>query len=224
MTDPETLAQHTGKFGWIYPDSVHFNDHEKLPGNFLHFKVIKIWIWVGKKADKPVVNGIQFFYRNMLDGKEFTPGEHRGTDNFEEKHEITLASNEYITDFHIRIDQEVSQIGFTTNKSPKKLFGGDQGEDKITELNDPNKPVIIYAPFGCTKDTLQSCGVFYVNKKEFMKVSFAGYFELRCLIRKRPEFKKKCDEGTYNQSDSILLKACNLPDTAFNAIIKYCLY
>lgn len=221
MVDIQSLAQHTGKYGWIYPDSKHFNDHEKLEPNFLQYKVTKVKIWTGSKGNKKVISGIQFFYKSLIDGKEFTPGAHKG-ELEDGQDEIKLESNEYFVDFHIRIDSEVTQIGFTTNKKRKFLFGSEVGEDKITELKD--KKVIVYAPFGCVDKELQSCGVFYVDKREFLKVSFNGYFELRFLLRNRPDFKKKCEESIFQSSDVVLFRACCLPDTAFNSIIKYCLY
>ncbi|MCQ2820953.1 MAG: hypothetical protein MJ252_27155 [archaeon] len=222
MVDISALSKHTGKFGYIYPDSIHFNDHEKLPGNFLQYKVTKVSVWTGTKNQKKIINGIQFFYKNLVDGKEFTPGEHKGEGGLEGREEIVLGNNEYLTDFHIRFDQEITQIGFTTNKGKKCLFGGEAGEDKKTELSD--KQIIIYAPFGCVKDELQACGVFFVDRKEFMKVAFEGYFQLRTLLKKRPEFKQNAEKLPLGESDKILLKASCLPDTAFNSIIKYCLY
>ena len=222
MSETESIVQHTGKYGWIYPDSNHFNDKEALGGNFLHYKVIKVKVWTGVKENKTIINGIQFFYRNLMDGKEFTPGPHKGEIGLNGQEEIVLKSNEYFVDFHIRIDQEVTQIGFTTNKGEKFLFGGETGEDKITELKGKN--VIVFAPFGCFKNELQSCGVFYLDKKEFLKVSFSGYFELRFLLKNKPDFKKKCEEKKFSVEDSVLLRACTLPDTAFNSIIRFCLY
>lgn len=215
------LVQHTGKFGWIYPDSTHFNDFDELGSDFLNYKVERIRVFTGKKENKKIINGIQFFYKNVLTGKEYTPGPHKGEVGMDGQEEIKLGPNEYLVDFHIRIDQEVTQIGFTTNKGNKTLFGGEVGEDKITELGTNN---IIFAPFGCFNNELQSCGVFYYDKKEYLKVSFSGYFQLRFLLKNKPEFKKKCEEKNYSHPYDVLLRACNLPDTAFNSIIKFCMY
>lgn len=221
MAEKDLVCYHTGKFGWIYPDSIHFNDQEKLPGNFVQFKVTKIWIWTGTKNGKKIINGLQFFYRNMVDGKEFTPGEHKGNANLEGKEEIVLESNEYLVDFHIRIDQEVTQIGFTTNKKDKQVFGGETGEDKIINLKE--KDAVIFAPYGCYKDNLQSCGVYWYNRKEYAKKYFAGYFELRYLVQKKQGFKEAAEKLKLDESNKVLLKVCSLPPPQFNAIIRFCL-
>lgn len=221
MVEAESLIEHTGKFGWIYPDSKHFNDNEALGQNYLQYKVTSIRIWTGQKENKKIINGIQFFYKNLFNGKDFTPGPHKGEVGLTGQEEIKLEGNEYLVDFHIRFDQEITQIGFTTSKNRKFLYGGEAGEDKDTELTGRNK--IIYAAFGCTNNELQACGVFYVDKKEYMKVTFSGYFQLRFLLKNKPDFKKKCEEGTYDEANKALLRACSLPDTAFNSIIKYCM-
>lgn len=222
MKESLELLQRTGKFGWIYPDSKHFNESKDLKGEFYNYRVTKVKIWTGLKENKKIVNGIQFFYKNLQDGKEFTLGEHKGDVGLKDTFQIDLEKNEYLVDFHIRIDQEVTQIGFTTNKGKKYLYGGEIGEDKITDLGDHNS--IIFFPFGCFLNELQSCGVYYVNRKEFMRVYFSGYFELRYLLKKKPEFKEKCEKLSLDESNKALLRVCSLPDTHFNAIIRFCLY
>ena len=224
MTSIEKIAQRSGKFGWIHPDSKHFDDLEFLGDNFLNYKVTKIKIWSGKKDQKTIVNGIQFFFKSLIDGKEVTPGEYKGEQGLEKCDELVLNQNEYLVDYHVRIDTEVTQIGFTTNKGRVFKIGGEVGEDKITMIKDKG-PAIILAIFGCYGPELQSCGVVYVTKKDYMEALFLGYFELKYLLKKNEEFKKatQAKESSLPQSDKVLLKACLLPDAAFNQIIKFCL-
>ena len=224
MLNTETLYKRSGKYGWIHPDSKHFDDLDFLGENFLNYKVTKIKIWSGKKEQKTIVTGIQFFYKSLIDGKEVTPGEYKGEQGLEKCDELVLQQNEYLVDFHIRIDTEVTNVGFTTNKGRVFKIGGDVGEDKITLISE-NGPAIILAIFGCYGPELQSCGVGYVTKKDYMEALFLGYFELKFLLKKNEEFKKKLleKESTLEQSDKILLKTCLLPDASFNQIIKFCL-
>ena len=224
MTNIEKIAQRSHQIGWIHPDSNHFDDSEFLGDNFLYYKVTKIKIWSGKKEKKTIVNGIQFFYKSLIDGKEVTPGEYKGEQGLEKCDELVLNQNEYLVDYHVRIDTEVTQIGFTTNKGRVFKIGGEVGEDKMTMIK-YNGPVIILAIFGCYGPELQSCGVVYVTKKDYMEALFLGYFELKYLLQKNEEFKKNAQskESSLQESDKVLLKTCLLPDDAFNQIIKFCL-
>ena len=74
-------------------------------------------IWVGKKDDDVVIQGIQSFFKNIQTGEEITEGERRDKQTpFTSVHEFKLEPDEYINDFYIRIDLNVIEIGFTTNK------------------------------------------------------------------------------------------------------------
>ena len=42
MTNIEKIALRSHQFGWIHPDSKHFDDSEFLGDNFLYYKVTKI--------------------------------------------------------------------------------------------------------------------------------------------------------------------------------------
>ncbi|MCQ2821140.1 MAG: hypothetical protein MJ252_28100 [archaeon] len=222
MEEAEKLLERTGKYGWIYPDSTHFNEAKDLKKEYYKYKVSKVKIWTGNKENKLVINGIQFFYRVTNKKDEMTLGEHKGETNLKDTFQIELERNEHLTDFHIRIDQEVTQIGFTTSKGKKYLYGSETGEDKIINLKD--KDVVIFAPYGCFKNELQSCGVYYFSRKEFMKMYFSGYFELRYLIKKKQGFKENAEKLNLDESNKTLLRVCSLPDNQFNAIIRFCLY
>ena len=221
MEGADKLLQRTGKYGWIYPDSIHFNEARDLHNEFWKHKVSRVKIWTGMKDNKLVINGIQFYYKKQDQKDEFSLGEHVGQTNLKDTFEIKLEQNEYLTDFHIRIDQEVTQIGFTTNKKDKQVFGGETGEDKIINLKE--KDAVIFAPYGCYKDNLQSCGVYWYNRKEYAKKYFAGYFELRYLVQKKQGFKEAAEKLKLDESNKVLLKVCSLPPPQFNAIIRFCL-
>lgn len=224
MLNNENIYKRSGKYGYIYPDSKHFDDLEFLGDNFLNFKVVRMKIWTGKKDSKQIINGIQFFYKNLLNGKEVTSGEYKGEEGLERCEEFVLNPSEYLIDFHIRIDTEVTNIGFTTNKGRKFQLGGEAGEEKITLIKE-NGPSIVLAIFGCYGTDLQSCGVIYVTRKDYLEALFLGYFELKYLLKKNEEIKNNIlsKEQSLELADKVLLKTCLLPDASFHQVIKYCL-
>ena len=219
----DEIFHYGGKFGWISQNSKHFNDKDFLGDNYLYYKIQKIKIWSGKKDYKDIINGIQVWYKNKLDGKLVTPGEFKGDEGNDNVVEFEVKPNEYLTDFHIRIDTEVTQVGFETNKHNNILVGGTQGEDKIINSNGGDNIIVFL--YGAYDNLLHALGVGYVNKKDYMKTLFIGFFQLRHKLKKDEAFKKKCAEieSTLAESDKVLLRTCLLPDTAFNEIIKFCL-
>ena len=223
MSSNEEIFHYGGKFGWVYQNSKHFNDKDFLGDNYLYYKIQKIKIWSGKKDSKDIINGIQVWYKNILDGKLVSPGEFKGDEGNDNVIEFEIKSNEYLTDFHIRIDTEVTQVGFETNKHSKILVGGTQGEDKIISSNGGENIIVFF--YGAYENVLHSLGVGYVLKKDYMKTLFIGFFQLRFRLKKDEKFKKEWNEkeSTLSESDKVLLRTCLLPDTAFNEIIKFCL-
>ena len=223
MANNGDIFQYGGKFGWIYQNSKHFNDKDFLGDNYLYYKIQKLKIWSGKKDSKDIINGIQVWYKNILDGKVITPGEFKGDEGNDAVQEFEIKPNEYLTDFHIRIDTEVTQVGFETNKKNKILVGGTQGEDKIINSNG-GENIIVFL-YGAYENVLHSLGVGFVNKKDYMKTLFIGFFQLRHKLKKDETFKKTWieKEKDLKEDDQVLLRTCLLPDTAFNEIIKFCL-
>ena len=220
----DEIFHYGGKFGWIYQNSKHFNDKDFLGDNYLYYKIQKIKIWSGKKDSKDIINGIQVWYKNILDGKLVTPGEFKGDEGNDNVVEFEVKPNEYLTDFHVRIDTEVTQVGFETNKHNNILVGGTQGEDKIINSNGGDNIIVFL--YGAYDNLLHALGVGYVNKKDYMKTLFIGFFQLRHKLKKDEAFKKKCAEieSTLAESDKVLLTTCLLPDDAFKKIMKFCLF
>ena len=212
-----------GNYGCIYRNAKHFNDIVFLGENYLNYKIQKIKIWSGEKDSNKIIKGIQVWYKNLLDGNIITPGEFKGDEGNDNVVEFEVKPNEYLTDFHVRIDTEVTQVGFETNKHNNILVGGTQGEDKIINSNGGDNIIVFL--YGEYDNLLQALGVGYVNKKDYMKTLFIGFFQLRHKLKKDEAFKKKCAEieSTLAESDKVLLRTCLLPDTAFNEIIKFCL-
>ena len=80
---------------------------------------------------------------------------------FTSVHEFKLEADEYINDFIIRFETEVTEIGFVTNKGRTEKWGGQTGELKITHLTGAGK--MVRGIFGAYTDVLGCCGVLYTD-------------------------------------------------------------
>ena len=90
----------TAKFGWIYQESIHFDDKELLEKDkYNRYTLTRIKIWVGKKDERVVIQGIQSFFKDIQTGEEITAGEYRDKQApFTSVHEFKLEADEYIND------------------------------------------------------------------------------------------------------------------------------
>ena len=221
MDEDKKLYKYSGRYGWIYGDSKHFLDNDFLGENYLYYKIIKIKIWTGKIDSKDIINGIQVFYKDILDGKIITPGEHKGDEGCDRVYEFEIKSNEYLINFHIRFDNYITQVGFETNKGNKILVGGTIGEDKPI-LSNGGDNIILFL-YGSYNNCLHALGVGYVNKKDYLKKFYIGYFELYFKLNKDKEFREEWikKENLLNENDRILLKVCLFPEDIFEKVIKY---
>lgn len=212
-----------GNYGCIYRNAKHFNDIVFLGENYLNYKIQKIKIWSGEKDSNKIIKGIQVWYKNLLDGNIITPGEFKGDNQFLNADELEIKSNEYLNTFNIRVDNEVTQLELGTNKNNKISVGGTTGEEKYIPFNGGDNVFIFF--YGSYEDALNSLGVGYIHKKDYMAIFFFGYFQLRYKLKNDEKFKKEWieKENTLKEEDKALLKTCLLPDTSFNEIIKFVL-
>ena len=105
----------------------------------------RIKVWVGRKDDDVVIQGIQSFFKDIQTGEEITAGEYRDKQApFTSVHEFKLEADEYINDFHIKFDLNVTEIGFTTNKGRTEKWGGQTGDVFFTHLTGAGKMVRVF--------------------------------------------------------------------------------
>ena len=219
--DDKGLFCYGGKFGWVYKYSKQFNDIDFLGENYLYYKITKIKIWSGKIDSKDIINGVQVFYKNILDGNIITPGEYKGDEGCDCVEEFEIKSNEYLINFHIRVDIYITQVGFETNKGNKILVGGTIGEDKIIHSNGGDN--IILFLYGAYNNCLHSLGVGYVRKIYFFQILFIGYFELFFKLNNDKEFREEWikKENLLSEDNRSILKVCLLPKDIFEKVINY---
>ena len=219
------FIHYSGSFGGISQESKFWDVFEEIgEDNLLKSKIIKIKIFLGKYNEKICINGIAYTYKNLCTGN-ITTYEHRGSDEYINFKELIIKNDEYLTDFHIRIDSYnadcIYQLGYTTNKNNKILVGSDEGKDMIIESNGGNN--INFGIFGCFNIRLDAIGYLYISKKVFWKLKLFPYFYLRYLYQKDLIFQEK-----WNQKNKELPIICQylwnvikLDNNLFGCIIKY---
>lgn len=223
MLNKNSIFKRAGKYGWLYSDAKQFDDIELLGENYLNYLITKIKVWTGKKKEKTVIIGIQMYFKSIIDGKVLTTGIYKGEREEDKCDEFILDRNEYISDFSCKVDKEITNIGFTTNKGRNFTVGGDQGEDMITLVTNYG-PAIVISIFGSYRSELETIGVVYMTRRDYSSALFVGFFELKYLLKKSEEFKKKTIENinSFQFSDQVLIKVCQLPDASFNQILRFC--
>ena len=175
--DPPEGFHYGGKYGWVYQESKAFDDMQNLfKEKYIQQKIIKLKIWSGKKEGSDVIYGIQAFYKNLNTGKITITDEYKG-EGFDKVEEFEIKSNEYLCKFYVKIDTEVTKVGFETNKGNQIIVGNGKGEEKYIKLNDGKN--IIITIYGCYNKYLDAIGVGYVERNCYLKKMCFGYFELR---------------------------------------------
>ena len=225
------FIKYSGNFGIIDINSKPFDDSKDLGGtedSVLQYLIKSIRIYTGKKDGNIIIGGIQLSYRNLKSKELRELPIRKGKIEYEDEDIETfeLKSGEYLTNFYIRFENDgnyIYQIGFETNKKRKIIKGCEKGEDKCEETNGGQN--IIFGTFGHYNLKLDSCGILYINIKEYLKRFKFGYFELKFLMKKDEKFKKEIESkyDSLSESDKYLFKICFLPDVTFNEIMKYCI-
>ena len=213
----------TGNFGNVFPDTKSFDDEEFFSDYILNFKISRIKIFHGTIDRNDIVTGIQVFYCDRIKGNITTTGEFKSEKSSELYEELSLEANENLVNFQIRIgDKGVDYLEFGTNKGKTIKCGGKTGEEKITEFNN-NEDKIILGIFGGYSNCLNCLGVYYISKKDFISVLYAGLFILRYVLKKNQQFKINIleNKGKLNPEDYAILKVCLLPDVPFCAVMRY---
>ena len=226
------VVKYSYNYGGITTESKLFDDSKDLGGeedSFIQYLIKKIKIYSGIKNNKEVIGGVQLTYIN-LKTKEIKELPLRKGDIEYEDEDITtfeLLPNEYLINLFIRFTDDadyIYQLGFETNKKRKILKGSENGSCKKVYSNGGEN--IIIGTFGNFNKKLDSFGILYANLKDYMKKFYLIYFQLKFKIKKDEKFRKENEEkyNSFSNSDKYLFKACLLPDSAFNEIMKFCMF
>ena len=213
----------TYKRGAIFINDKTFNHHKEIGENYIYYKPEKIIIWTGEKDEDNIMAGIEIWYRNILDGTRKKCKESGGLKK-KDKYVYIIKPTEYLVKFRIWVeDNYIYKLNFKTNKGNEFEVGMDKGKELLIDELDGNNIIMSFT--GNYNNYLTSLGLFYIEKKKYLEILFAGYFQLKALLRKKDkkiEILKKAENGEYKKEDLTLIKTCLLPDNPFNGIIKYC--
>ena len=217
----------TAFFGTIFPnaeqkrfdDTNYFNRE-----NIFHYRLSKIRFFLGEKEGKPLIQGLQTFFRDFY-GKEFVSEESRdGSEKEIDIKDFDIPSNDFICNFHLRMGYErITQIKLTTIKGKEIVVGSDEGEEKVIDYINENKEYMILFFFGAYRKCLEAIAAGYIPIKVYLGPTI-GFFELRKKYKNK-FFKQKIEENIdkLSEKDKVLFRTCGLPENCFNYVIKYSL-
>ena len=221
--DEKQVCEYTPKYGFNSYNSVSFDDHIILGQDYIRYKPEKIIFWTSQLG---VITGIQTWYRNIINNNYIHSGENKGLDS-KYKHEFNLKPNEYLTNCEIMATEEnIAKINLKTNLGQSFEIGITEGKQiPLDYLGYGNKIIISF--MGNFNKCLESFGLHIIDYKEYMKVMFIGYYELKKKLKddeKRKEYLLKMNNKEYEFEDKVILRTCMLPNGPFNEIMKYCVF
>ena len=212
---------YTAKYGKVQINSTHFDDHSLLGANYYQYKIEKIFFWTNSEKK---LAGIQTWFKNAVDNNSINSGENKGSNSLDFQ-EFEIGANEYLVDCQIWDGSgNINGIYLKTNRG-NDFFVGEKIGNKmdIPELKDGKKIIISF--FGSYDKLLESFGLHLMEKKEYMKVLFTGYFELKAKLKinkYREEIMKKKEEKKFTPQEETIIRTCLLPSVPFSIIMKFC--
>ena len=225
IDDDDEIIHYSVMFGSIDNESKiwYVNDEIEL----LKSRIINIKIFSNMYEGKEIINGIEYTFKNLNTGKTQNIL-HRGSYNFINVKEFRINNNEYLTDFYIRFKNEaeyISQLGFSTNLKRTIIVGNEEGELKIIDSNGGNN--IIIGIFGAVNKKLDSLGILYISKKNYVKYYIFPFLFLRYRIKNNEKFIKEWEQR-YKElpiEDQYIWKMVNLEDdNLLYLIFKFCYF
>ena len=212
---------YTPKYGSVNINSTHFDDHSLLGANYYQYKIEKILFWTNSEKK---LAGIQTWFKNAVDNSSINSGENKGSNSLD-LHEFEIGANEYLVHCEIWDGAgNINGISLKTNKGSSFFVGEKKGKKMdIPGLTDGKKIIISF--FGSYDKLLESFGLHLMEKKEYMKVLFTGYFELKAKLKVdkyREEIMKKKEEKKFTFQEETIIRTCQLPSVPFSVIMKFC--
>ena len=212
---------YTAKYGKVNLNSTQFDDHSLLGSNYYQYKPEKILFWTNQQKK---IAGIQTWFKNAIDNNSINSGENKGSES-EDLHQFDINPNEYLVNCEIWDGNGfINGIYLKTNKGTEFFVGEKNGNKMdIEQLKDGKKIIISF--FGSYANVLESFGLHLMEKKEYMKVLFTGYFELKAKLKKekyREEIEEKMKNKKFTFQEETIIRTCKLPSAPFNEVMKFC--
>ena len=204
----------------IFNDSNFFTKE-----NLFQYRLSKIRFFIGDENGKELILGLQTFYTDA-NGKEITNGEARDQDEKElDIKTMEIPANDYIRNFILNIgDEGIIQIKFETKKGKTFVVGSEETDNIILNFNEDNKDIIFLYFLGGYRECLECMAAGYIPIESYLG-NTRGYFDLKIKLKDK-SFKNNVEAklNSLSYSDRILFRVCNLPNSCFNSIIKFCLF
>ena len=193
-----------------------------LKEKIFNYKITKIKC---QSKSNEGIYGIQFFYRNLIDGKEsiLINIEPKEKDLIEQEFDL---NGECIIDMQTWLNEDIKLTGFeiTTDKKRFMKFGyGNDAPIKTTDLNNLDKVIVGFGVYvNEENNSLNGIYCYYVNRGNYLYNMYKGILMLRRKSQNQI-YKEKIKKKMQNMSrkNQILFKICNLPQNQFFNIIKY---
>ena len=210
-------------YGTIGENSKYYDVYDILKEKILDYKLTKIKCQLNSNKS---ICGIQFFYRNINDGKE-TPLININSNQKDLIDQEMNLNGEDIINLRVWL-KDVKLIGFevTTNKDRIQKFGYGEDEDliKIFDLEKLDKIIVGFGVCADEKDGVTSLYFYQMNKRHYIFHIYSGVFSLKIKL-KDEKFKKKVERkiSKMSEKNKLLYRICSLPENQFFNIIKYAL-
>ena len=221
--DNDEICFYTPKYGFNSFNSISFDDHSILGSNYLYYKPEKIIFWTNDKGE---ITGIQTWFRNIVDNNYINTGENKGLLSTI-RHIFNIKPKEYLINCRIwKKKKRVNKIYLETNQANAFEIGIDEGEEISIDYMKYGENKIIISFSGSYNKYLESFGLHIVDKREFLKVMYFGYFELNKILKnnkKREEFLEKIKNNEFSYEEEAIVRTCLLPIAIFSSVMKYCI-
>ncbi len=195
-----------------------------LGNKMINYKISKIKCQLKSNVG---IFGIQFYYRNLIDGKETAIINVQPKDNSPTliEQEFDLCG-EHIIDMNVWLNQDINLMGFEiiTNKNRVQKFGYGNDEQlvKIPDLKGLDKIIIGFGLTVNEENCIESIYGYFIKKNIYISNLYKGILHLR-EKSKNPEYNEKIQKKLSNMSkrNQMLYRICRLPQNQFFNIIKY---
>ena len=213
----------TSIYGSVPDKSKLIDIYEILKDKIFNYKLSKIK--TQSKSNKGLY-GIQFIYRNLIDGKEASLINIQSKEKDLIDQEFDL-NGDSIIDLKAWLNDNYILTGFEVitnrNRAQKFGYGDDEPIKNIVDFKDLDKIIIGFGLYVNEDDNyITSIYGYYLNKSEFFSIMYKGILYLRRKAQNSTYVEKiKKKLGNMNKKNQILFKICNLPQNQFFNIIKY---
>ena len=212
----------TCNYGSVPENAKLFDMKDILKDKMLNYKISKIKYQL--KSNEGIY-GIQFIYRNLIDGKESTIINIQPKGNGLIEQEIDL-SGEDIINMNVFLNQDISLIGFEIITNKNKVFkigyGNDEQIVKIPDLTNLEQIVVGFGLNTNEDNVITSIYGYYINRSKYIFNLYKGILYLRKKLENE-EYNEKIQKkiNNMNKRNQLLYRICSLPQNQFFNIMKF---